>query len=87
VILDFSGSWTSNARVHVTMAMGELTLRLPRNVGVKMTMDKFLSSFEPRGLVRRGEVYQSVNYDQIERHLDLDLTTAVGGVNLEWVAR
>lgn len=85
VLLDFAGAWTSNARVEVKMAMGELTLRLPRRVGVRITMDKFLSSFEPAGLVLHGDAFQSPNYDRTQRHLDLDLTTAVGGVNLEWV--
>jgi hypothetical protein len=85
VTLDFAGTWSSSARVNVKMAMGELTLRLPRRVGVRISMDKFLSSFEPVGLVRRGDAFQSSNYDRAERHLDIDLTTAVGGVNLEWV--
>jgi cell wall-active antibiotic response 4TMS protein YvqF len=85
VMLDFSGTWSSSAQVEVKMAMGELTLRLPRRVGVRISMDKFLSSFEPAGLVRRGDAYQSPNYDRAQRHLDLDLTTAVGGVNVEWV--
>ena len=84
VLLDFSGGWSSNARARVTMAMGELTLRLPRAVGVRINMDKFLSSFAPKGLVRRGDGFQSSNYDPEKRHLDLDLTTAIGGVNVEW---
>jgi hypothetical protein len=85
VTLDFGGVWTSSSRVEVKMVVGELTLRLPRNAGVRIRMDKFLSSFEPAGLVRRGEVFESRNYAGSERHLDLDLTTAVGGVNVEWV--
>jgi hypothetical protein len=85
VLLDFSGVWTSNARVEVKMAMGEITLRLPRRVGVRLAMDKFLSSFEPAGLIRRRDAFVSPNYDSAERRLDLDLTTAVGGVNVEWV--
>jgi hypothetical protein len=85
VLLDFTGSWSSSAQVHVTMAMGELTLRLPRRIGVRVRMDKFLSSFEPTGLVRRGNEFESANYDVSPWHLDLDLTTAVGGVNVEWV--
>lgn len=85
VTLDFGGVWSSSSRVEVTMAMGELTLRLPRNAGVRIRMDKFLSSFEPTGLVRRGQVFESSNYAGAERHLDLDLTTAMGGVNVEWV--
>jgi hypothetical protein len=83
--LDFGGVWNSSSRVEIKMAMGELLLRLPRNAGVRLRMDKFLSSFEPVGLVQRGQVFESTNYGQAERHLDLDLTTAMGGVNVEWV--
>ncbi len=85
VLLDFAGQWTSSSRVEVKMAMGELTLRLPRRIGLQITMDKFLSSFEPAGLTRRGNRFQSANYQSSTRHLDLDLTTAMGGVNVEWV--
>ena len=85
VLLDFTGEWTSDSRVQVRMALGELTLRLPRAIGIRLRMDKILSSFEAAGLVRRGDVYESPNFDRRTRHLDLDLTTAVGGVNVEWV--
>ena len=84
VLLDFSGVWRSSAHVVVKMAVGGLTLRLPRQVGVRVTMDKFLSSFEPAGLLRRGDSFVSPNYDGAERRLDLDLTTAMGGVKVEW---
>ena len=85
VLLDFAGQWASSSRVEVKMAMGELTLRLPRRIGLQITMDKFLSSFEPAGLTRRGNTFYSANYQSSTRHLDLDLTTAMGGVNVEWV--
>lgn len=85
VALDFSGTWSSSSQVEVKMAVGELTLRLPRNAGVRIRMDKFLSSFDPEGLVRRGQAFESPNYARSQRQLDLDLTAAVGGVNVEWV--
>jgi predicted membrane protein len=85
VLLDFGGEWSSNTRVRVTMAIGELTLRLPRRVGVRLAMNKFLSSFEPAGLLRRGDAFVSPNYDSAERRLDLDLTTAMGEVNVQWI--
>jgi hypothetical protein len=85
VMLDFGGTWSSSARVAVKITMGELTLRLPRRVGVRLRMDKFLSTFEPTGLLRRGDAYVSPNYDRTQRHLDLSLTAAVGGVRVEWV--
>ena len=85
VTLDFGGSWTSSSTVEVKMALGEVTLRLPRRIGVRITMDKFLSTFEPRGLVRRGSSYRSPGYDQATRHLDIEVTTAVGGVTVDWL--
>jgi hypothetical protein len=85
VTLDFAGAWTSNAQVEIKMAVGELTLRLPRRIGVGITMDRFLSSFEPAGLIRQGNRFQTPGYNGARRRLDLDLTTAVGGVNVQWV--
>jgi hypothetical protein len=85
VVLDFSGASSSSARVRVKMAVGAITLRLPKKAGIRITMDKFLSSFEPAGLVRRNDAFVSTNYERAERRLDLDLTTAMGGVEVEWV--
>jgi hypothetical protein len=85
VTLDFDGAWTSSSQVSVRMALGEVALRLPRRVGVRLTLDKFLATFEPQGLVRRGNSYLSPGYDQATRHLDIDVTTAVGGVTVGWL--
>jgi len=85
VTLDFDGAWTSSSTAAVKMAVGELTLRLPRRVGVRITLDRFLASFDPAGLVRSGNGFQSAGYDKAERRLDIAVTTAVGGVRVEWV--
>ena len=85
ITLDFAGAWTSSTAAEIKMAMGELTLRLPRNVGVRLTLDRFLASFDPAGLVRTGNAFESPGYDRAERTLDIDLTTALGGVKVEWV--
>jgi hypothetical protein len=85
VTLDFDGAWTSSSQAAVKMAVGELTLRLPRRVGVRLTLDRFLATFDPAGLVRGGNGFQSPGYDRAERRLDIEVTTAVGGVKIEWV--
>lgn len=84
VLLDFSGAPSSSARAKVKMAVGGITLRLPRAAGVRITMDKFLSSFEAPGLVRRAGAYVSPNYDKTDRKLEIELTTAMGGIDVEW---
>ncbi len=55
-------------------------------VGVRITLDKFLATFEPVGLVRRGGSYLSPGYDQAAGHKGQHVTTAVGGVTVEWLA-
>ncbi len=84
VTLDFGGAWTSSTEAEIKMAVGELTLRLPRNAGVRLTLDRFLASFDPAGLVRAGNGFQSPGYQRAQRRLDIRLTTAVGGVRVEW---
>ncbi len=71
ITLDFDGAWTSSSQARVKMAMGELTLRLPRRVGVRLTLDQFLASFEPAGLVRAGDHFQSAGYESADRQLDI----------------
>ena len=85
ITLDFGGAWTSSTQAEVKMAVGALTLRLPRTVGVRLTLDRFLASFDPAGLIRTGSAFQSRDYDRAERKLDIEVTTAVGGVKVEWV--
>jgi hypothetical protein len=87
VTLDFGGAWASSSHVSVKMALGAVALRLPKQVGVRLTLDKFLATFDPEGFVRRGNAYLSPGYDQAPRHLDIDITTAVGGVTVEWLGR
>jgi hypothetical protein len=85
VTLDFGGTWTSSSAVTVRMAVGQLTLRLPRGLGVRVTMDKFLSSFDPAGMIRQGNIFTTPGYDRAERRLDLEVRAAVGGVTVEWL--
>jgi hypothetical protein len=85
VALDFGGAWPADARATVRIAAGELTLRLPREVGVRLSLDRLLSSFEPAGLVPREDgAFVSPGYDRAGRRLDLELAAAVGGITVEW---
>jgi len=85
VLLDYTGTWTGNAELNVTLAVGGLTLRIPRAVGVALTTEQFLASFQPAGFTRQGNRYTSANNATARRHLDVTLTTSLGGVTVEWV--
>lgn len=85
VELDFGGTWAGNTRATVKLAMGDLTLRLPRTVGIRLTMDRFLASFQPTGFERRPDGYVTPNWERAERRLEIALTTTIGGVSVEWL--
>lgn len=85
VVLDYSGAWSANAELDATLAVGGLTLRLPRSVGVTITTQQFLASFQPAGFSRQGNRYTSTNDATATRHLNVTLTTSLGGVTIEWL--
>jgi hypothetical protein len=85
VTLDLSGAWQSDARLVANVAVGGLTLRLPRSVGVELVVDRFLASFNPEGFTRRGTSYFSTGYESHPRHLTIEVKSTVGGITIEWL--
>jgi hypothetical protein len=84
VTLDFGGQLESNLAAELTMTIGELTLRLPEEAGARLSIDRFLSSFQPAGFVRQGGQFVTPGYDAAPRKIDLRVSTTVGAVKVEW---
>jgi hypothetical protein len=85
VTLDLTGQWVADSRLVANVAVGGLTLRLPRQLGVELVVDRFLATFNPVGFSRKGSSYFSEGYDSRERHLRVEIKTTVGDINVEWV--
>lgn len=85
VDLDFGGTWTQDMNVSVDVALGKVTLRVPRDVGVRVVVEKFLASFDQQGLQRRGDAYYSDNWDRAKYHLQVRAETTFGGIEIERV--
>lgn len=83
--LGFAGDWRQNARVSVDMGLGSLVLRFPRGLGVRLETDTFLTSLDPQGLVKRGDEYYSLDYDESEYQITVDVDAAFGSIRVEWV--
>ena len=83
VELDFGGQWQQDMDVNVDLALGKLTLHVPRDVGVRVEVEKFLASFDEQGLVKRGDAYYSDNWDRAKYHLTLRAKTTFGGIELD----
>ena len=84
VTLDFGGAWRGTMQAELRVALGSLTLMLPRNAGVSVRVSRFLASFERSGFEKRGDTYYTPGYDAASRRLTIDVTAAFGGVNVVW---
>ena len=87
VVLDFSGAWRGAMEASVRVSIGELTVRVPDDVGVALRLNRFLASFERAGFEKRGNMYYSANFAAARYRLTLDVHATIGGVNVEWIDR
>lgn len=85
VELWFTGEWRRDARVSIDMGLGALELRFPEGLGVRLRKDSFLTSLDSQGLVKRGDDYYSLDWDEAERRITVDLDAAFGSVGIRWV--
>lgn len=85
IALDFTGNWSGPADAEIHLALGTLKLQLPRNLGVAITLNRFLASFDRQGFTQRGDVYYSDNYASARYHLDVKVESAFGGIQVLWV--
>lgn len=83
--LDFTGSLSNDIDVSVEMGLGRLVLRIPRGVGVRIDKDGLLAAVKGEGLVQRGDVYYSAEYDSAERRLHFDIDAAFNAIDIVWV--
>jgi hypothetical protein len=55
--LDLSGSWASDLRVSIDAGAGSISLRLPKDVGVRVVVDAGVGTVNASGLTKDGNVY------------------------------
>lgn len=89
ITLDFTGEWqhTGTTNADVTIGLGDLELRFPSHLGVSITLDRFLASFDDAGFVKRGDKFFSTGYDEAPAKLHIELKAVVGDVDVVWVQR
>ncbi len=84
VTLDLTGGWTADARIRVKVTFGEVTLLLPRDAGVALTVNRFLASLDAAGFTQKDGQYLSPGYETATKHLDISVSVTVGGLVVNW---
>jgi hypothetical protein len=85
VTLDFGGTWRRSMTARVDVGIGALNLKLPRDVGVSVRLNRFLASFDAAGFEKRNNVYYSANFNSARYRLLLEVNASIGGVDVAWV--
>lgn len=84
VELDFTGAWKRDGEISVNMGLGSLTLTLPREVGVRLIKDTFLTGLDAEGLEKRDGDYYSENWASAEIQLVIEVEAAFGNIEVKW---
>lgn len=85
VIIDLSGEWDQDFSVSLKRGVGEASLLLPSEVGVRVNVTGGLGSVETLGFRRQGEYYVNDAFGDSTVTIDLDILGAIGSIKLEVV--
>lgn len=86
-MLDFSGNLSQNSTCNISLGLGKLIIRIPKNLNVKIrTEDSFLASVkisEEYFVRKSGGIYYSINYDDSAPALNLFIETGLGNLKVQ----
>ncbi len=85
MVIDFNGEKIRRAMARIDLEIGETTVIVPEDIGVKVKVSKFLflSSVDyPNWFTQEGSYYYSRNYDKEKDSLYLVISTGIGGLKM-----
>ncbi|NNF13550.1 MAG: hypothetical protein HKN72_10010 [Gemmatimonadetes bacterium] len=85
ISLGLEGRWQRDAELDIGMGLGSLELRIPEGLGIRLRKKSFLTSLDSQGLVKRGDVYESLDWDRADRRVSIELDAAFGSVSVVWI--
>jgi hypothetical protein len=81
--VDLSGPRTSDLSASIDSGVGTLTVRLPKNVGVRVTgHDDGVGTFKADGFISQGSDFVNEAYSGTGPKIEIDLNRGVGDVTL-----
>jgi hypothetical protein len=83
--IDFTGEWKQDADIRIAVGVGAVTLKLPRNIGVRVEAPKsFLSGLHLDRFNKVDSLYYSDNYDAAKIRVSIHIVTGIGECRISW---
>jgi N-terminal domain of toast_rack, DUF2154 len=83
--VDLTGDYTSDFDASIQGGVGEATVMLPSEVGVRARAEGGLGNINAKGLTKEGDAYVNEAYGSSDVTLEVDIQGGVGQINLEVV--
>lgn len=81
--LDLRGTWTHDIDIILKGGVGEITLHLPEDTGVRVDVNSGLGAVNASGLEKNGSTYTNAAFDESSTRLNIQIDSGAGDVNLE----
>lgn len=84
--IDLSGDWPKSFQTKIAMGVGDVTLLLPKQTGVKLSVSKGIGTVSMDGFISQGNrIYVNEAYDSSDVVLDIQLDIGVGDVKIKLI--
>ena len=80
--LHLDGQWNRDAELDLDIALGSVTVYIPRDVGVQLEARKILAKVDAGGLGQSGDVYTSSNWGTAQHKLRIRANATLGKLRL-----
>jgi hypothetical protein len=87
VELDLGGQWTQDIDLRIEVTLGVVTIHVPSDVGVRVSLKKTLASFAHEGLVQRDGAWVSTNWESAPHKLRISAETVFGKLTIDKTGR
>ena len=84
-IIDLSGKWNNDLHARIKGGVGEITLKLPADIGIKMNITGVLGAVNTKGLYKMGQEYTNDLQGKTKQTLYIDVTGGIGNVNVKLI--
>lgn len=83
ITVDLTGNWQQNVEVYIQGGIGKTILRLPKDIGVRIIVNKAIGKINTRGLTRDGDVYVNAAYGVSPVTVEINIQSGIGETLLE----
>jgi hypothetical protein len=81
--VDLSGDWTRDLDATIKTGAANVTVRLPKDIGVRVEINAGPTAINAPGLIKDGNVYTNDAYGVSDVTLQIKMEAGVGQINLE----